>query len=240
MIVRLFAFSDINFIMSSKSKRVTYKNPEDENADYLVPLQYNPDSLSSNRTKSTKKESSAPSGYCGSINLLITILLYAGVAISQFVIGFVYIGRCTIRQFIPIYMILSGFFGITFVGVGIIVHVKKNIKSSSSSSSYNDPKSNSTILKILIPIYIFLFLCVFGWWIAGQVIVFQVKLRVEFSYPDLPQYCHGNLYKAAWVLIFVNYLLGLIAIILAAISCVSPPERKDKRKPKDRVRRPRK
>lgn len=201
--------------MATKQKRVTYHDPVDDNADYLVPLQYDPHTLLPNPTKPTKK-TSPPTGLLGSIYFLIAILLYAGVPISQFVIGFIYINRCTIRQFISIYMILSGFFGIAFVIVGVIIYIKIN-KHASSSSSYDDPESKSRIIKILTPIFILLFLFVIGWFIAGQVIVFEVKLSVEFFDPVLPEYCHGNLYKPAYILIFVDYLIILIDIIIILI-----------------------
>ncbi|CAF3119699.1 unnamed protein product [Rotaria sp. Silwood2] len=226
--------------MSTKTKKVTYKNPTDENVDYLVPLQYDPDPSLSNRTKSSEKSSRKPPvGYYGSIYFLISILLYAGVPISQFIIGFIYIGRCTIRQFIFVYMILSGAFGIAFVAVGVIIYLQTSRR---SSSSYDSSKSNSMILKILIPIFIVLFLFVIGWFIAGQVIVFEVKTHVELFDPDLPEYCHGNLYKAAYVLIFVDYLIILFVAIFGALSCVSPPDetKKTKPKPKRPIRQTRK
>ncbi|CAF3703718.1 unnamed protein product [Rotaria sp. Silwood1] len=251
--------------MSTKTKKVTYREPTDEDVDYLEPLQDDPDLSSSNRTKLSEKSSSnrtklseksssnrtklseksssnrtklseksprkSPVGYYGSIYFLISILLYASVPISQFVIGFIYIGKCTIRQFIFVYMILSGTFGIAFVAVGLIIYLK-TIKKSPSSS---DDTSNSKpmILKILISIFIVLFLFVIGWFIAGQVIVFEVKTRVELFDPDLPEYCHRHLYKAAYVLIFVDYLIILFAIIFGILSGMSSPdETKKKTKPK--------
>lgn len=207
--------------MATKQKRVTYDDPVDDNDDYLAPLHYDPHALLPNPTKPSKKPT-PPTGVFGSINLPVTLLLYAGVPISQFVIGLVYAGQCTIRQFIYIYMILSGIFGIAFVIVGLIIYMK-TIKQSSSSSSYDDPNSKPKSLKILIPIFIILLLFVIGWFFAGQVIVFEVKLSVEFFDPVLPEYCHGNLYKAAYILIFVDYIIFPIAIILNVLSYMAPP-----------------
>ncbi|CAF1357618.1 unnamed protein product [Adineta steineri] len=214
--------------MATKPKKVTYRDPADDNADYLVPVRYD----LPNRTKSVPR-----GGYLGSIYLPISLLLYVGVPISQFVIGLIYVGRCTIRQFISPYMILSGAFGIAFVIVGLIIFMQVTKQ---SSLSYESPRPNPMILKILFPTFIFLFLFVIGWFIAGQVIVFEVKLDVEFFDPVLPEYCHGNLYKAAYILIFVDYLLALIAIILFALNRVSPPETADTKKTKRPVRNTRK
>ena len=211
--------------MSTKPKKVTYKDPAEDNADYLVPLQYETTITLPSRTKSTDKP--APQGgLFGSIYLPITLLLYAGVPISQFVIGFIYIGQCTVRQFIPIYMILSGFFGIAFVVVGLLIYMQIR-KQAAASVSFDAPRANTTLLRILIPIFILLFLFVIGWWVAGQVIVFEVKFIVEFFDPVLPEYCHGNLYKPAYILIFVDYIILLIGILLCVVSCVVPPVDKE-------------
>ncbi|CAF1270058.1 unnamed protein product, partial [Rotaria sordida] len=81
-----------------------------------------------------------------------------------------------------------------------------------------------------------LFLCVIGWFIAGQVIVFEVKLRVELFDPDLPEYCNKHLYKAAYVLIFVDYLIILFVVIFGALSSMSSPEEMNKTKSKRPIR----
>jgi NAD/NADP transhydrogenase beta subunit len=219
--------------MASKSKRVTYNDPIDD-ADYLEPLQFDPNAPISTRIKPTKK-ATPPTGVFGSIFLPFTLLLYAGVPISQFVIGFIYIGQCTIQQFIALYMILSGFFGIAFVVVGLIIYMKIVQQSSS-----DDPRSKPMIVKILIPIFIVLLLFVIAWFFTGQVVVFEVKLRVELFDPVLPEYCHPNLYKAAYVLIFVDYLIFLIGIILNVMSCMSPAENNDNKKTKRPTRNTRK
>ena len=59
---------------------------------------------------------------------------------------------------------------------------------------------------------------------AGQVFIFEVKLRVEFFDSTLPEYCHKNLYKAAYIIIFIDYLIFLLAIILNVLSYVAPPD----------------
>jgi uncharacterized membrane protein len=220
--------------MATKPKRVTYNDPVDDNADYLVPLQDDPHSVVPPRLKSSKKPAPSP-GKFGSINFLITILLYAGVPISQFVIGLIYINRCTIQQFISTYMILSGLFGIAFVIVSLIIYKKVNEQ---TSSSYDNSRGKPMSLKILIPIFVLLLLFVIAWFFAGQVVVFQVKTRVEFFDSTLPEYCHGNLYKAAYILIFVDYLIFLIAIILYILSGMSSPD--EAKKTKRPTRNPRK
>ncbi|CAF3424740.1 unnamed protein product [Rotaria socialis] len=217
--------------MAAKSKKAAYKDPSDENADYLEPLPCERETVVSNRKKSSEKSSRKPSvGFFGSAYLLISLLLFAGVPLSQFVIGFIYIGQCTIRPFIFIYMILSGAFGIAFVVVGLIIYMQTNKEA--PIMPYGGSRSNQMILKVLFPIFLILFLCVIGWFIAGQVIVFEVKTTVELFDPVLPEYCHGNLYKPAYILIFVDYLIILFVIIINIVGCMLSSDKGEKKKPK--------
>ena len=200
-----------NLLMSTKTKRVTYEDPEEDNADYLVPLQYD---LRSTRVPASRK-ASTPASYFGSIYQLVALLLYLGVPVSQLVIGSIYVGQCTVQPFIPIYMILTGIFGILYVLVGLLLFWQ--LRRQASLASYADAQKSASIGKLFKPIFIFLFLINIGWFITGQVIVLQVKFRVELNYPTLPEYCHATLYKAAYVLLFVTYLLVLIVVILIII-----------------------
>ena len=211
--------------MATKPKRVTYDDTIDDNADYLVPLQDERQPSRSSRSKSSEKTppASPPGGVYGSLNFLISVLLYAGVPIAQFVIGLIYINRCTIQQFIPIYMILSGIFGIAFFIVGLVIY-KIVLADIASSPTYLGTRRRPAAMRILHPVFLLLLLFVIGWWLAGQVVVFQVKLRVDLIDPDLPEYCHPNLYKAAYILIFVDYLLAFIAVILLILYRVTPPD----------------
>ena len=212
--------------MSTKPKRVVINDQIDENTDYLVPLQD-----FSNRPQVLKPVApKPPTGVFASIFFLITLLLYGGVPISQFVIGLIYVNQCTVRQFISIYMILSGIFGIAFVVVGLLIY--QDLNSSSTTYSYDDRPIRSKKVKILLPIFIVLLLFVIGWFFAGQAIVFEVKLRVEFFDPVLPEYCHGNLYKAAYILIFVDYIIFIIAIILNVLGRATASEQSPARNPK--------
>lgn len=208
--------------MSTKPKRVVINDIIDENTDYLVPLQD-----FSNRSQVIKPSTEpSPTGVFSSIFLPITLLLYAGVPISQFVIGLIYINQCTVRQFISTYMILSGLCGIAFVIVGLLIFrdLTQPTTTTKTTLPYDNKSTHSRKVKILIPIFIILLLSVIGWFFAGQFIVFEVKLRVEFFDPVLPEYCHGNLYKAAYILIFVDYLIFLIGIILNVLGRSAPAE----------------
>ena len=197
--------------MAAISKKVTYQDPADDNADYLVPLQYD---LRSDRA-TTPRKSRSPTSYFGSIYQLVALLLFLGVAVPQLVIGSIYVGQCTVQPFIPIYMILSGIFGILFVVLGLLLFWQ--LRRQAALVSYADVQKSASKVRTLKSLFIVLFIAVIGWFITGQVIVFEVKIRVELNYPTLPEYCQATLYKAAYVLLFVTHLLILITGILITI-----------------------
>jgi hypothetical protein len=209
--------------MSSTTKKVTYKHPIDENADYLVPLQYEYKSSIPRPLKYSENSPSTspppPTVFFGSTYLPVSLLLYVGIPISQCVIGFAYIGQCPVQQIIVAWMIVSGIFGILLVIIGIVIHIQIR-----KQPSYDKSQSYPTSIRILIPTFILILLFNIAWFFAGQVFVFEVKLRVEFFDSTLPEYCHQNLYKAAYILIFIDYLIFLLAIILNVLSYVAPPD----------------
>ena len=219
--------------MSTKSKRVTYQQSIDENTDYLVPLRYDPTPSNPTQLKVLEDIVSLPSlpsnGFFASIYLPISLLLYVGIPISQLVIGLIYIGQCPVQDLIVVWMIVSGVAGILFVLLGLIIHVRVR-RREIFISSYDESQSYPILLRILIPTFLILFLFIIAWFFAGQVFVFEVKLRVEFFDPTLPDYCHGNLYKAAYILIFIDYLIFLLALILNVLSYVVPPDDNPRRK----------
>jgi hypothetical protein len=212
--------------MSSKNKRVTYKHPIDENADYLVPLQYEYNSSIPIQSKVSENSPSPPpllpSSFFGSTYLPISLLLYVGIPISQLVIGLIYIGQCPVQDLIVVWMVVSGIFGILLVVSGVIIHIK--IPKQPLLSPDDGSQSYPLIIRILIPSFIVIFLFIVAWFFAGQVFVFGVKLRVELFDPTLPEYCHGTLYKSAYIIIFVDYLIFLFGIILNILTCVAPPD----------------
>ena len=184
---------------SKNTKKVTYRDGTDDDVDYLSPLQGD---VEIKLSKKPKKSNS----FFASIYLLITLFLYVPVPITQFVIGIIYVNQCPFRQFLPIYMIISGILGILFVVVGLLIFLFFQPRIC--------PGDRSLTIRILQPIFILLFLNVIGWWIAGQVLVLEIKVHVDITYPTVPEYCQLHLYKGAYVLIFVNYIVALITTIL--------------------------
>ena len=210
--------------MSLKQKKVTYQSPIDENSDYLVPLQYQHHTPISIPLKPFKEPSTpppAPVGFLTSIFLPVSLIFYVGIPVAQLVIGLIYIGKCPVQDLIVVWMIVSGIFGILLTVLGILIHVQMQRQPPSSMPTF---QSYPTGVRILLPIFVLILLFVIAWFFAGQVFVFDVKLHVEFFDSTLPEYCHGNLYKAAYILIFIDYLIFLLAILLNVLSCVAPPE----------------
>jgi hypothetical protein len=210
--------------MSSKNKKVTYKHPIDENVDYLVPLQY------PIQSRVLETISPLPIGFFESVYFPISILIYLPIPLSQLIIGLIYIGQCPIQDLIVVWMIVSGVSGILLVLIGVIIHIQVR-KHSIRLSPYDDPQSYSLLIRILIPCFVIMFIFVVAWFFAGQVFIFEVKLRVEFFDSTLPEYCHGILYRAAYVLIFIDYLVFLLAIILNVLTYVAPADDPPPRNP---------
>ena len=207
--------------MSSSHKKVTYKYPIDENTDYLVPLQY--DYHAPPSPESTDK---AAVGVLASVYFPVSLVLYVGIAIAQLVIGLIYIGRCPVQEMIAVWMIVSGLSGILLLIIGLVMHVQMR-KHPLPSFIYASSPRYPLGVRILLPILIFLLLFVAAWFIAGQVFVFGVKLSVEFFDPVLPEYCHANLYKAAYIIIFIDYFVFFLGIMLNVVSCVVPQDGSD-------------
>lgn len=232
-----FCILDQHLVMSSKNKRVTYKHPIDENNDYLIPLNQDNNSFIPITLKLSENSSSTlplpastsahnppqPNGFFNSIYFPISLLIFVMIPIAQIVIGFIYIGQCPVQQMIVVWMIVSGITGILLTVTGIIIHVQAR-KQPLSLLSCDSSQSNPLIIRILMPSFVLILLFVIIWFFIGQVLVFEVKLRVEFFDPTLPEYCHGNLYKAAYILIFIDYIIFLLVIILNVLSYVAPPE----------------
>ncbi|CAF1429972.1 unnamed protein product [Didymodactylos carnosus] len=139
----------------------------------------------------------------GSTSFLVSLSLYAIIAIFQFVVGLVYIGQCPVQKLIPVYMIVSGACGLALVIVGILIFLSLSTRSA------------CVLISILVPIYILLLLFAVIWFFMGNVWVFEVKLKVAFFDPELIEYCHGLLYKFAFFLIITTYVYTILAILLS-------------------------
>lgn len=196
---------------TTTTKKVTYKHPINDHADYLVPLKSEYPRLKPVETRVVRK-SSPPSGLFGSIYFPISLVIYLPIVIFQLIIGLIYVNQCPVQYLIDVWMIISGIFGIILIAIGIFIHVKLRQNS-----------SPSLILRILVPCFLLLFLFIIAWFFAGQVFVFEVKTYVAFFDSTLPEYCHGTLYRSAYVLIFIDYLILLLGIILNILSCIAVP-----------------
>lgn len=220
--------------MASKTRKVSYQHPPDKHADYMIPLQSDHNILVYTKPKSSENTSSISSsattvpsgGFFTSVYFPLSLLLYVSIPVTQLVIGFIYIGQCPVQQMIVVWMIIAGTFGLILVASGLIIHVYIH-RQSLSLSPYNDLQSYPLIIRILIPVFILVLLFTVVWFFVGQVFIFEVKLRVEFYDATLPEYCHGVLYKTAYILIFIDYLIFLLVIILNVLSYVSPPDDND-------------
>ncbi|CAF1313604.1 unnamed protein product [Rotaria magnacalcarata] len=219
--------------MSSKSGKVSYQYPTDKNTDYLIPLKSDCNSLIPTKLQLPENTVSSdpprPNGFFTSMYFPISLAIYITIPMTQLIVGLVYVGQCPVQQMIVVWMVVSGFFGISLAVIGMIIHTKSR-KQSLSLSPYDDHQLYPLIIRVLIPAFILILLFTIIWFFVGQVLIFEVKLRVEFFDPSLPEYCHANLYKTAYILIFINYLIFLLVIILNVLSYVAPPDESDSSK----------
>ncbi|CAF3096038.1 unnamed protein product [Rotaria socialis] len=219
--------------MPSKSRKVTYQHSTDQNTDYLIPLKSDCNSLIPTKLKLPENTVSAapprPNGFFTSMYFPISLVIYIIIPITQLVVGFIYVGQCPVQQMIVVWMVVSGFFGISLAVIGMIIHIQSR-KQSLALSPYDNYQLYPLIIRVLIPAFILILLFIIIWFFVGQVLIFEVKLRVEFFDPSLPEYCHANLYKTAYILIFIDYLIFLLVIILNVLSYVAPPGESDSSK----------
>lgn len=193
----------------TKLKKVRYETAIDDNNDYLVPLQYD------ERIVPLTSSSNSPSVWTSaltSINLPISLFFLVGIGLCQLIMGLVYFGQCSVQPLIIVWMIVSGCSSIIIFLLSVFLHFR--LKQTQHSFS----------IDILLILFNFIALVLFfiGWFFAGQVFVFEVKLRVEFFDRSLPEYCNSTLYKGAYISIFIEYLIILFVIILNLLSCITP------------------
>jgi amino acid transporter len=147
---------------------------------------------------------------------LITIPIIAILAIIHLIYGIEYLGQCTIQPMINIYMIVNASVALFIIllalsGVIIVRCIYPNL----------EEENHKMIARRLILIVVILTLIVLlfslAWLVAGSVWIFGAKSNgVQGSDPmATTTYCQSNLYRAAFTLVIVNYIVhGLIILMI--------------------------
>jgi amino acid transporter len=147
---------------------------------------------------------------------LITIPIIAILAIIHLIYGIEYLGQCTIQPMINIYMIVNASVALFIIllalsGVIIVRCIYPNL----------EEENHKMIARRLILIVVILTLIVLlfslAWLVVGSVWIFGAKSNgVQGSDPmATTTYCQSNLYRAAFTLVIVNYIVhGLIILMI--------------------------
>ncbi|UJR12342.1 hypothetical protein I4U23_016519 [Adineta vaga] len=138
-----------------------------------------------------------------------------------------YFNQCPIQPMIPIYMIVNAAVHITVMIFAIsgIINVRCNFL-----RGLEEYKSiGLAILAFILVATLIIFLFNFAWLITGSVWIFGAKVNgVQGDNPNNPNsYCQSELFRAAFVLLVVNYIIHVVIILLIIlrhqVSVKSPP-----------------
>lgn len=131
--------------------------------------------------------------------------------------GIQYLGQCTIQPMINIYMIVqaaAALLLVLFALTGVII--VRCIFSGSEQDNHKIIGKHLILIVVILSLIVSLFS--FAWLVTGSVWVFGAKSNgVQGSDPTITTtYCQSELYRAAFILIIINYVVHT-AIILVLI-----------------------
>ncbi|UJR34451.1 hypothetical protein I4U23_021858 [Adineta vaga] len=147
----------------------------------------------------------------------IVILLGIIVSIIHLKFAIEYFNQCPIQPMIPIYMIVHASVHIIIILFTIIGIFNVRYHFSRDLEEY---KSIGVIILVIILVStLSLFLFSFSWLITGSVWIFDAKVNgVQGDNPtDANTYCQSELFRSAFVLLIVNYILHVVIISLIIV-----------------------
>jgi len=166
------------------------------------------------KIKQAKNDSSNPADFaksasqiiCGSILFTISLALATLLPVASLVIGILYLEKCSIQKYIPIWLIVMGAVGIyTALTKAITNTIQKCRKSKETSSCCLFDCLNCIASVFLL-----------GWFIAGNVWVYGNYKTVSYNATgDLNLYCDKVCYLYSFWFITVSW--GILALALGCI-----------------------
>ena len=132
--------------------------------------------------------------------------------------GIQYLDQCTIQPMINIYMIVqasAALFLILLAMIGMIV--VRCIYSDSEKTNHKIIGQSLILIVVILSLIVGLFS--FAWLVAGSVWVFGAKSNgVQGSDPTITAtYCQSDLYRAAFALIIINYVVHTVIILILIV-----------------------
>ncbi|XP_066158362.1 transmembrane protein 272-like [Euwallacea fornicatus] len=136
-----------------------------------------------------------------SIILGVTIV----IPICMIVMGSIYLHECPQGEYIPVYLLVGGIFGI----LKQLLHLSARVRQTEEERQEENLRQSPT--QTLLNCFML------GWFIIGSVWVYK---EYEPNYdPTFGKYCNKNLYLFAfWLITSVYIILGLITLCLCSIT----------------------
>lgn len=151
------------------------------------------------------------------------ITIPIGVVLSAVHLKFAieYLGQCPIQPMINIYMIVHAAVTLTLILLALAGVIVARYGYPRPDEN-NNPTNARYILLTVFGLTLIFFLFSFSWLVAGSVWVFGAKANgVQGTDPSATTtYCQSNLYRAAFVLLIIHYVLHGIIISLLVLRCI--------------------
>ncbi|XP_072376403.1 transmembrane protein 272-like isoform X1 [Diabrotica undecimpunctata] len=144
----------------------------------------------------------------GTLGCTIILGVTIVIPICMIVMGSIYLHDCPQGEYIPVYLLVGGIFGV----VKQLLHLSARVRQTEEERQEENLRQSPT--QTLLNCFML------GWFIIGSVWVYK---EYEPNYDSSRgKYCNQNLYLFAfWLITSVYILLGVITVCLCSISLVT-------------------
>ncbi|XP_060530617.1 transmembrane protein 272-like [Cylas formicarius] len=141
----------------------------------------------------------------GTLGCTIILGVTIVIPICMIVMGSIYLHECPQGEYIPVYLLVGGIFGI----LKQLLHLSARVRQTEEERQEENLRQSPT--QTLLNCFML------GWFIIGSVWVYK-EYQPNYD-PSFGQYCNKNLYLFAfWLITSVYILLGIVTICLCSIS----------------------
>jgi hypothetical protein len=146
--------------------------------------------------------------------LIITILLviYSALPLVQLIIGIINQNSCPIQPLIPIWLCVSGIFGICIAILKVTGNIIIFIKKRKLDKNTNDAQAiKSPICLSIISFLLFLFLLI--WFFIGKYLIITIYNQVDYNNNNSSNYCNKFTYLLAfWSILITDLFIAIFSI----------------------------
>ncbi|CAH1102346.1 unnamed protein product [Psylliodes chrysocephalus] len=141
----------------------------------------------------------------GTLGCTIILGVTIVIPICMIVMGSIYLHDCPQGEYIPVYLLVGGIFGV----VKQLLHLSARVRQTEEERQEENLRQSPT--QTLLNCFML------GWFIIGSVWVYK-EYQPNYD-PSLGKHCNKNLYLFAfWLITSVYILLGMITVCLCSIS----------------------